>query len=318
MRAFLLDLLKFLAFALVMYPIAIVFAGKFIPYQLHPNLPYLNMSHGHSSTRLAEVKTVEPGVDVLFLGSSHAYRGFDPRNFPGLRCFNLGSVSQTPVQTNMLLDRYLDQLHPRFVVYAGNPLTVSMDGVESALNLIPSDRVDRHSWAMALQVNHIKVYNTLIYTGCIQALSKAASPSGISTEVQSDSYVPGGYVEREITTFRHMVHEPKTTRPYPDQVQAFRAMVQRLDARGIPLLLVKAPVTATFDRCFVHDAEFDSLFRSTGHPYLDFQDMVALDDSLHFYDAHHMNQHGVDLFNAALLEYLPGGAHHDRVFPPRP
>ena len=39
-------------------------------------------------------------IDVLVLGSSHAYRGFDPRIFKkaGIKLFNFGSSGQTLLQ----------------------------------------------------------------------------------------------------------------------------------------------------------------------------------------------------------------------------
>ena len=45
--------------------------------------------------------------------------------------------------------------------------------------------------------------------------------------------------------------------------------------------------------------------RSYGLQYYNFNEIIQLDDSLDFYDAHHLNQNGVNKFNAKLKEVLP-------------
>jgi hypothetical protein len=46
---------------------------------------------------------------VLVLGSSHAYRGYDPRilDAHGITSFNFGTSSQNPLISNHLLDHYI-------------------------------------------------------------------------------------------------------------------------------------------------------------------------------------------------------------------
>jgi len=78
-------------------------------------------------------------VDILFLGSSHSYRGFNPQYFSGYKTFNLGSSAQTPIQTNLLLKRYLHQLNPKTIVYEVYPISLSIDGVESSSDIIAND-----------------------------------------------------------------------------------------------------------------------------------------------------------------------------------
>jgi hypothetical protein len=38
--------------------------------------------------------------------------------------------------------------------------------------------------------------------------------------------------------------------------------------------------------------------------YYNFNEKMTLNDSLHFYDANHLNQNGVELFNEKLIELL--------------
>ena len=38
--------------------------------------------------------------------------------------------------------------------------------------------------------------------------------------------------------------------------------------------------------------------------YYNFNKIVTLNDSLHFYDSHHLNQNGVEIFNKRLIKIL--------------
>ena len=124
MKQFVSDILKFIGLASIIYLSGIFVWGKFIPQKLKPNLQYIQGAYGFINTRAKEAR-ISDGVDVLILGSSHAYRGFDVRIFgeAGYKTFNLGSSSQSPIQTYLLLKRYLDLLKPKLVIYEVYPTT---------------------------------------------------------------------------------------------------------------------------------------------------------------------------------------------------
>ena len=84
------------------------------------------------------------GEDVLIVGSSHAYRGIDPRILErdGITAFNLGSSAQTPINTKVLLHQYLEQINPKLVVYEAYAGTLAIDGVESSLDILSNNKID--------------------------------------------------------------------------------------------------------------------------------------------------------------------------------
>ena len=173
------------------------------PRDITKNLSDRLGSYGHLNRRIQELKTFGD-IDVLFLGSSHAYRGFDPRIFMqhGIRSFNLGSGSQSPIQTEILLKRYLNILNPKLVVYEVFPRNLSIDGVESALDLIANDKIDHLTIKMALDLNHIKVYNTVIL-GVIKDLLNLDRDYVEPIRKGRDTYVKGGFVEKRISFFNN-------------------------------------------------------------------------------------------------------------------
>ena len=64
----------FLLISLGMYLVFLIFWGEVMPKTYQKNLNYIVGSSGHVYTRMKEVKQTKK-VDILFLGSSHTYRG---------------------------------------------------------------------------------------------------------------------------------------------------------------------------------------------------------------------------------------------------
>lgn len=165
MSQFIFKLLQFLFFSLLIYVVlVIVLASLEIPSCLKMNMAYSIGMYDHQYTRMKEVKSFSD-IDLLIVGSSQAYRGFDTRIFnrTGYSSFNLGSSNQTPLQSEILLKRYLDKLNPKTVIYAVYPESFSVDGIESTLHLISNDKIDLDIVKLGTQQLNLKIFNTLIY-----------------------------------------------------------------------------------------------------------------------------------------------------------
>lgn len=301
LKKFIGTLLKFIPVAALLYLVLLCFWGELMPDFLKKNLSYRTPSPGFVKTRLEEVKTVKD-VDVLILGSSHAYRGFDTRFFEaaGYKAFNLGTSAQTPAQTKMLLNRYLDRLNPKLVVYEVYPLTFSIDGVEASLDVIANDRNDWHSIEMAVASGHIKTLNTLVY-GLYRDLAGRNQNVKEPKQVKGDTYIPGGYVERASTAPAHKPYKAQKWNLDAGQFESFEEILAMLKERNIEVVLVNAPTSPSLYQSYTNNAEFDSIMTGYGK-YYNFNEMLKLDDTQHFYDDNHLNKAGVQVFNEKLLE----------------
>jgi hypothetical protein len=295
--------LLFLPVSLLSYLILALFWGEYIPQKFQENLTYPIATYGHMYTRLKEVKHTKD-VDLLILGSSHAYRSFDTRIFEKNRfkCFNLGSSTQTPLQSEVLLKRYLKPLNPKIVIYEVFPGIFSSDGVESSLDIIANDKNDEESIKMAFEINHLKVYNTLIYAFYRDFFDKNKDYNE-NIRKEDDLYIKGGYVEKKVKFFKKMTHPQSQWQINPYQLKAFKEVVKILKDRNIKLYLVQAPVTKSLYNSISGNREFDKLMCSYGE-YYNFNEHLQLNDSLNFYDAHHLNKYGVDIFNKKILESI--------------
>ena len=160
-----------------------------------------------------------------------AYRGFDVRLFQhkGLKVFNLGSSAQTPIQSYILLTRYIDELNPKLIVYDVYPETFSIDGVESALDVVSNDKNDFLSLNMIFELNNIKLYNTYIYSLLLDLKGdkiKYQEP----IRKKNDTYIPGGYVQKDLMTLQ--LEKSDTNLFISDrQVSYFKKIIHLVDKK---------------------------------------------------------------------------------------
>jgi hypothetical protein len=302
MRKFLKTGLLFVPFAIVIYIILVIVIGELNIGTLQKNLKYFVVSYGHTNTRIKEVKK-SAHVDVLFLGSSHTYRGFDTRIFEnaGYSTFNLGSSIQSPIQTELLLKRYLEKLQPKIVIYEVCPIALSTDGVESTCDIISNDVVDFDALKIAIKQNNIKIYNTLIYSYYRQFM-QLDSDFNEPIKKDDDTYIKGGFVEKKIKFYKQeKIIGSKKAELNNLQKESFEAILDMAKAKNIKLILIQAPITKGTYNAYTNNDYFDKEMEQYG-AYFNFNKMIQLNDSLDFFDGHHLNQNGVVKFNKAIIE----------------
>ena len=197
-----------------------------------------------------------------------------------------------------------DKINPAMVIYEVNPIAFSNEGVESSLDFINNTDISVATAIMAFKVKDIRTINTLVYAGCRQLLHADA---GFKTTMVkgNDKYISGGFVERKTAYFKHhQPYKPQANVVKDYQLACFKKSIADLLRSGIKVILVQAPITSALYKSYTNNEEFDSLMQIEKVPYYNFNTLVSLDDSLHFYDGHHLNQDGVVLFNKKLLEIL--------------
>ena len=73
--------------------------------------------------------------------------------------------------------------------------------------------------------------------------------------------------------------------------------------KNIELIFVYAPIPKVNYQRYSNNHYFDSVM-STYSKFYNFNEIIDLNDSLHFFDSHHLNQNGVKIFNNKLIELL--------------
>lgn len=308
MSSFLRKTIFFSFFAFITYFFFLILWGEFSPHYLKDNLSYQKLFSGHLTSRLKEVETVKK-VDILFLGSSRSYRHYDPRIFKdaGLSSFNLGSSSQTMIQTEYFVNKYLDHLDPSIVVFDIYPGMFSADGVESTLDVISNEELNGSSIKLAVNHYNIKVYNTLIYAFYRQTLHGDHKLKEEKYKLFSkDTYISGGFVEKDLefsiiegdrTDFNRSVFLNK-------QINAFIRIIEKLRDSERKIILVSSPSHRAKKGYYRNYRPIDSILDQLELSLRFYDQVPGLNDTLHFYDPHHLNQDGVEIYNKFFLETM--------------
>ena len=275
---------------------------KLMPYQLGKNIIYKESDV--LALSLPELKT-NNNYDILFLGSSHTYRGLDPRIFEknNIKIFSMGSSAQSHEQTNILVERYLCLASPSIVAYEVYPRMFGTDGNKSAISLLASldYRADLNTF---LTENlSTKKINSFIYNQYSQKFSFLNNSKIL--DVSKRSYVGFGCKEKKVSnSYKSSVIEKFSWEIYDKQIKAFYKSINYINQLNIPIFLYVAPITEKLYSSAQNNNEFDSLMIATGLPYINFNKTSTLTDSIHFYDKGHLNFDGVSIFNDELIDSL--------------
>lgn len=302
MKYFFISYVKFALYSIFIYCILLLLWGNYSP--VNRNLTYSLGAEGHTFTRLEEVKETK-NVDILFLGSSHAYHGFDTRIFEkaGFKSFNLGTNTQTPVQTEFFLSKYLGSLNPKIVIFDVCPLVFDADGKESMAEILCNEELDIESISLTFKQNQLIIYNTQLYSFFRNLIFHDKEKYVEYKKVDDNTYISGGYVEKDLQFYQHRNFESKNWMNNKRNMESFKRIVRIFKERNIELILVQTPVTSGFYDSYTNNFEFDNEMRNYGN-YYNFNELLHLNDSLYFFDYHHLNQNGVKIFNEILIKKM--------------
>lgn len=307
MKKFLIKFFSLIVVFILVYIFSLLFYNSVAPPQLKKNLLYNRHGGGYLYTRLKEADTTK-NIDILVVGSSHAYRGFDPRIIGqgNGKVFILGSSAQSPIQTEYLIDKYIDILKPKMVLYEVYYVTMELDGAESAIDVFSNvSKLDYNLLKMAFKINSVKAYNTLIY--CF--LREQFGIKDI-TDLQKnglDQYVKGGYIERKMIKNEYKgkeEHKRHAIQINQEQLEAFKSICNKLRQKKIKTILVQSPIPVAHYRSIANRKFLDSVFYSVkSAEYYNYNELDTFRNE-HFFDYSHLNQTGVEKFNRTLSKTI--------------
>ena len=256
-------------------------------------------------------------IDILFVGSSHTYRSFDPRIFSkeGLKVFNIGTSSQTCMQSWFLIDRYIDVLNPKCVVYDLFPDLMNNKGEESTIDFISANFEHYQAmweWTklkMAMCTKNMYTINKWIYKAfqrhILRNENQIQTIKDDELRIKSEKYIKGGFVERDLEYY-DLSYDNKidtTCKLNTMQMMFLRKTINLLKGKGIKYLLVETPVPSVLYKSYDNHEQYSAKISEYG-TFIDYNTRLTLNDSLDFYDSHHMNQNGVVKYDSLLIRDL--------------
>ncbi len=306
-RLFIRRALIFSGIFLLSYCFSLLLIGRNMNLSFGSQFYYPEGGAGHSQLRFEEAAS-QKEVDLLFIGSSHAYRNYDPRIFNKnqLRSFNLGSTAQTPIQTLQILQSLGEDLSPKYLIIDFFLPLFYNEGIESSIDLLANtnfypNRLEEHG--------DMKWYNAVLFRSLSKNILNLKSKQ-CPANIGSDHYITGGYVESH-QTFDSKHEIPKSTgKLNPKQIQAFTSILEWADERKIKWIIVQSPI---LDLTNTHTyktlpKEIQSLFPKK--KFINGQ-LAFEAQSEFFIDADHLNPCGVKTFNTWLLDTLNKSAFFD-------
>ncbi|WP_158825713.1 hypothetical protein [Mucilaginibacter lacusdianchii] len=305
MKRFLIKFLLFVIVAVIGYTAVLLWSGDHLSPRWKKNLFYNMPSQGYMYTRLKDADTTK-NLDILILGSSRAFMGYDVRVFnqSQYKAFNLGSPAQSFIQTELLAKRYINRFKPKVVLFDVHPDLFNNPGVESAIDLASNAPFGTDLLQMAIKVNNIRVYNTLLYSMYRQLFFKNNSYTEPMVKSYGD-YIKGGSVQ---PAPQDPYKAPAVIKPYAMEVddmqlKAFEQTIAYLNENHVKYILLQGPVEKTEYLTRKNNHQIDSLISSYG-TYYNANKLLNLPDSLYQKDGKHLNQKGIEVYDKFIIKYL--------------
>ena len=290
-----------------------------------PNFHSTSGGYGQLLLRIREVQQVQ-NVDILFMGSSHTYRGFDPREFEehGITSFNLGSSSQTPFNSYYLLKDYLPNTNPKVLVLDLYWNMLVQDGLESTIDIVSNAKLKGGVLDMVKNSKNTLAFNSML----INSIQRLHTPLHKleQQEFPHDMYIPGGYTQTLLT--ENMLSEEQLNKLAPMEVEFSDVQMSHLNKiirmckeRGIQLVFVVTPVTEYYRNKVVNYTEYktaiSALAAKHNIPFIDYngREDLQLHNLKEFYDEDHLTQPAVKKFNQLFIKDLKSRGILEPTYP---
>jgi hypothetical protein len=297
MKKFVFNILFFSVSFVMLYPFMLFLWGLYMPDNFKKNVE--NVDKGLLTLKKNELSHFK-NVDYWVLGSSHAYRGYDPRVFAqyGLKMVNWGSSAQNAVQSEWIFDKYIDSIKPKKIILDIYPLMLNHENLLPYLDFWMNDITSTFPLTK-INYSNINEVNTSIFT----FLKKKMNVSTFNDASLRGTYIKGGYVESN-QKFKKQVEDYKTKnyKILPLHAQAIERIVQKCKDRNIKLYMIQSPVTKPHYEIVLNNKEINEYFSTFGN-YYNFNQTLSLTNDF-FFDNNHLNQKGVEVFNRRLIEVL--------------
>lgn len=241
--------------------------------------------------------------DVIVLGSSHAYRGYDPTVFSkhGLELYNLGTSNQHMMCTYYIAKNNLTPQNCKLVIVDIYDRVFMNEMIESMSDIIQNAPDDKTALEIALATPDIRAIN--MFT--LRLFNKTSSPLNHDTL----GYVRGYQVVKQYLSPAKVNHQRTQLRykSNPRQLHYFDRLLAYLNEQRIPVLVVEHPLPAIYT---VKDhqrflADIQPILQKHGVTMLDYTHDPDFTHQLRYFcDENHLNHLGVPKFNERLLQDL--------------
>lgn len=237
--------------------------------------------------------------DIVIVGSSHAYRGYDPRIFQefGFKTYNLGTSDQKLMCSYFLIKYYINRNNCKLVIFDLYDRVFSQTNIESHSDMIQNIPSDKAAFEIAFASKDLRAIN--MFT--LRLFNKISKPLDGDTSGYINGYLPTKKQLRLPAKRKDYVYKTNE-----DALYYLDKILSYLKEEGVKVVMVEHSLPSVIP---VPD---HNLFRKDVLPVLekynvqwfDYLTDTTLNGVQYFADESHLNVRGVYKFNHKLINDL--------------
>lgn len=302
----------FLLISITIYCPIVLFLYRFDIEVFNTNIPSRNHRQSAFTARKLQDVREAKSPDVLIMGSSLAYRNYDPQilKTAGFSSFTLGTSSQKPNMTKIMAMRYLQNINSRLVIIDVNPYLMFTPDSFETVDVIMNSPKSKYDWNLFTAEPSLLALNSLIikYT---EFAEKDRTEKLKDSILDQSTYLGNGFVKSDLV-YDESKKTPdiriKDFEALPNQAQAMDDIIGYLKSNNIPYILILSPVNELFfdKKSKISATEFRNLSKQFFSKYGNYYDSNNFEkyQPSEFMDFSHLNQKGAQRFTNSLIPIL--------------
>lgn len=240
--------------------------------------------------------------DVIVLGSSHAYKGYDPLVFSlnDLEMYNLGTSNQHMMCSYQIIKNHINKDNCNLLILDMFDKVFANNDIESKSDIIQNVDDDKTAIATAFSSGDIRALNMIT----LRYFNKTMEPLNTDTIGYRNGYLKASKrldpKRKDITKMNW-----KYT-PIPSQKKYLGILLEHCRKEGLKIVAVSHPTPRIYPMRD-HDkflADVNPLLKKYNVPYYDYTNYKEMGNINFYSDPTHLNQIGTIRFNKMLIEDL--------------
>ena len=239
--------------------------------------------------------------DVILLGSSHAYRGYDPAIFReyGYRMFNLGTNSQGNLVSYVIAKNYINKSNCSTVILDVYDRVFTTTRMESLSDVVQNINSTEAAVDLCLASKDIRLANMLT----MRMFNQFDFVFNDDTAGVKEGYIPY-LTQLSLNETRRETGQ----KPAEEALVYFEKLIEYLHGEGINIILAEQPVSFL---ATIPVQQHQELLKKI-HPILEkyhipFYDHLydsSLSDIKYFANSNHLSVSGIEKYNHLLIKEL--------------
>lgn len=272
---------------------------------------------GITFIKFYEALYVNKSIDILVMGSSKAFRAFDPAIFEqnGINIHILATSRQVPLNSYYILKSYLDKINPKLVIIDVHHSLLDNDGLECFYDLCTNTETSMNLFKMAIKIDKPNTY--ILFAA--KFLEQLYSPLYQEFDYKPMNNVNNGFIigyksDSTLTWFKsNTSFHRNVTQMELNNFGYLEKCIEFVRQRNIDLILTKQPVL--WPEPIETNQRITEIAEKYRLLYFDLNHLVP-NMNIHsdFYDKSHLNTNGAKIVSEYMIENLKTMDQYNYLF----